>query len=476
VIFARDVWRSTALTAAGSQAVGAVSFASSIVIARAVAPHELGRYALVAAIIAIATSAGSMQMNGFCVVVDQLTPTVLRSALALELAAGIVSFMLVAGGAIGYGLLAGDSAFAGLVILGALVLLSNPFGCLASQFNRRLAYGATTAALVVSQALGAALKAALALAGFGAGGLLAGDVAISVVFALWMLAIVPEGRGLGVDRASLRAQLEFGIPSLLTGVLSTGAQRGQDLVVAATLGTRQLGFFYLASRICGQVYQFGRSLTLALLPAFSRASDGELARRFVVTTRLSAFFVGIPLAVLAVEARGVVSSVFGDRWQPAAAPLVLLFGAVGLRFVFWHVGNLLKARGRVREMTALTAAQLVFVVAGTYIGGRAGGLVGIAAASVGIELVLTLPRLALIRSVIPFSLWRTLRAPLTTVALAACAGAPVTVVVPGAVGLGLAAAVIVGVGAAGIWASEAATVLVAIGSFRRSGREVQPQV
>jgi lipopolysaccharide exporter len=472
---ARDVWRSTALTAVGSQATGLMSFASSIVIARAMAPAEVGRYALVAAIVAIATGAGSMQMNGYCVVVDRLTPRVLRSALALELSAGIATFGLLAAGAVAYVAATHDLAFAGLLLLGGLVLLTNPFGCLASSFNRRLSYGPSTQAQVVTQALGATIKAGLAVAGLGAWGLLIGDVTISAAYAIWMLRLVPEGRAVAFDRANLRAQLQFGVPSMLTGLLSTGAQRGQDIVVAATLGTRQLGFFYLASRICGQVYQLGRSLTVPLLPAFSRVRDAQLERRFTKVTRLSAFFVAAPLAVLIAEGRDLVTAVFGERWQPAAVPLTLLFAAVGLRFVFWHVGNLLKSQARVREMTVLTAAQLVLLLAGSYLGARLHGLIGLAVASVVVEALLTLPRLRLIRSVVRFSNRSTFWAPVGTLLVAAAVARSVAAWTGGVGGLIVTGAAVAAVFAAALWLTEHATILTASAAFRRETEHVQPQ-
>ncbi|MFN2628910.1 MAG: oligosaccharide flippase family protein [Gaiellaceae bacterium] len=465
---ARQVWRSTAWTAFGSQTVAAFSLATSIMIARALAPHELGRYALVAAIVAITTSAGSLQMNGFCIIVDELTPGLLRSSLGIELTAGVTAFVVINAGAAVYGATAQDFTFAGLLSLASVVLLTNPFGVIASKCNRELAYGMTTCAQIAAQLVGAVAKVVLALAGFGAWGLVIGDVLISAVFASIMLVRIPDGRGIALDRTATRAQLAFGIPSLLTGVLSTAAQRGQDIVVAVALGTRQLGFFYLAARLSGQVYQLGRSLTLALLPAFSRARDSDLRRRYVAVTRLSAFFVGIPLAVLLVGASDLVSAIFGRRWIPAAVPLVLLFAAVAVRFVFWHVGNLLKARGRVREMTVLTAIQLVLVLGGSYSGARVGGLVGLAAVALTVELVLTLPKLALIRSVIPFSPWGALRAPLVTALACSAVGAAIFAALPGTPGLLVAAAAIAVIGLLGLWLSEASSVLVAVSALRRN--------
>lgn len=466
---ARAVWKSTALTAGAAQVTAMLAFASSIVIARAIAPDEIGRYALAAAIVAIATSAGSMQMGGFCIVSDDLTPSLLRSSLGVELSTGCAAFVLFSLGVLGYAGISGDAAFAGLLLLGGLVLLTNPFTCLGARFNRDLSYGPTTRALIGSQLAGAIVKMTLALVGLGAWGLMLGDVAVSLFYAVAMLRLVPEGLRPTLDRRELRAQLQFGVPSQLTGVLSTAAQRGQDIVVAASLGTRQLGFFYLASRICGQVYQLCRSLTNSLLPAFSQAADHELRRRFTAVTRMSALFVAFPLAVLIADSSGFVTLFFGEPWLPAATPLVLLFAAVSIRFVFWHVGNLLKARRRVREMTVLTAVQLALLLSLMYAGARIWGLIGVSVAALLVELVLVAPRIRLIRSVVPFSLWDSFHVPLAVLATASLCALAVASVTGGLVGLVLVTLVSGAVCTAGLWLTEAPLVLVALHSLRGGG-------
>ena len=96
--------------------------------------------------------------------------------------------------------------------------------------------------------------------------------------------------------------MHVGTAPLALGVMVVGARLlGLDtaadalasvyLVVATMLGTRQLGFFYIAARLPYQMYQLGATLSRALLATFSRAGRSQLERGVGITVRFSAFFI-----------------------------------------------------------------------------------------------------------------------------------------------------------------------------------------
>jgi O-antigen/teichoic acid export membrane protein len=396
--------RASVMTGSASQLAALASLATSIAIARILAPEEVGRYALVATIVALATQAASTQMSGFYIVSRETPPSLLGSCIALELIGGLVVYSVT--GAIGaaYAGVTSDWSFAALLLVAGTVLITNPAVVFASVWNRDLRFGRTAAVQVAAIVLGCSVKVGLAASGAGVWALVLGDVVVSVVTAVAYLALVRDHWAFGLDRALLRGQLSFGLPSLGTGLLSVASIRAQDLVVAACLGTRALGLFYIATRISTQIYQLGRSLSLALLPAFSRTDDAQLARAYAQVTRYSALLMVLPSALLLTLARPFVEVVFGSAWRAAALPVAILMAAAAIRFVLWHVGNLLKSRGRVREMMVLTAVQLVLVTAGSIAGALVAGLVGVAAAVLLVEILLAVPKLRLIQSVIPFQL------------------------------------------------------------------------
>lgn len=413
------VARGTLWTCAGAQANSVLTLATSVLIARILDPAALGRYALISTIIAILGTASSLQSGGYYVVVPRASALLLRTGLALELALGTICLLGVSIGAALYGRFTGDWNFCWLLLAASTVLLVNPFSDLSAFFQRDLAYRVPVVAQVVTTTAGVIVKMVLIVLGFGVAGLIAGDIVIAVSYGAAMLVAVPEARGISIDKELMRKQISFGVPTLGSAFLNIGAQRLPEIAVASILGIRDLGIFYLAYRLPGQIYQLGRSLSQALLPAFSRSSDAQLARAYALTSRFSAFFMGLPLSVAVPLAPAFVAVVFGRRWESAGTLITLLLVAFAIRFVFWHVGNLLRSRERVVEMTILNAAQVVLTAVASFVGAAVGGLTGLGIGILAVELILIVPRVRLVRSVVPFSLVATLGRPLLTVAAAA---------------------------------------------------------
>ncbi|HCG01579.1 MAG TPA: hypothetical protein DEV93_13655 [Chloroflexi bacterium] len=462
----RKTARSAAWTFAGFQFGGVLTLGSSIVIARLLDPSALGRYALAATIVAIVTSGASLQMNGYYVVAEKATARVLRTGLLLELGLGGLLFIVLTGAALSYGLLAQDWAMTGYLVVAGGVLLTNPFGALGAFFTRNLQFRMLTIAQSCCLILSLTVKVALVSAGIGVWGLVIGDLTLSAAFAVAMLILVPAGRGLVWDRLLMRKQFSFGAPLLTTGLLGTMTLRGQDLVVAALLGTRSLGFYYLATRLANQAYQLGRALSVPLLPAFSRSSDSQLAQGFALTTRFSAFLVALPLALAVPLAGPFVVAVYGERWHPAALPLTLLFAAVAVRFVLWHAGNLLKSRGRVREIMWLAVVQLILTTIACSIGAWLLGVTGVAAGVLAVELALVEPKRRLIRSVVPFRIRDVLRSPAVALVLGTVVAAATARILPAPGVLFAAALSVVAVFAAIAWLTDSRSVSLIVSAFR----------
>lgn len=460
--------RGSAWTFGGAQLSSALAFAVSIVAARAMSPDDLGRYALVTTILALASSASTLQAGGYYIVTPNAGRRLLRSGVALELGLGGAMLVLVL---VACALVAGvgdDPEFSGMLALGGVVLLTNPFNSVRCVFERELEYRPVVMTLVVATTVSALLKIGLVLAGLDAWGLVIGDVALSAIYGAMMLYRVPDARGVAVDRELFRPQLSFGLPALATAVLSQAVQRTPDIIVASVLGTRALGFYYLAARVPAQVFQLGGKFAGTLLPAFSRSTKEQLARGYGTTTKLSAFFMGLPLAIVIPLAPTLVEVVYGDGWEPAATPLTFLLLAISVRFVFWHAGNLLKSQGRVKEMMYLQALQLVLTIAACLVGSQLAGLDGVAGGMLAVELLLVPPKVRLIRSVVPFAPIRVLRAPLVAMLAGVGVALASALLLPSVAALLIATATVASVFALVVWRDEAETVVRIRSSFGRT--------
>jgi O-antigen/teichoic acid export membrane protein len=462
--------RGTAWTFGGQQATAILALATSVAIGRLTDPSELGRYALASGIAALVSSASSLQAGGYYVVSAEADARLLRTGLTLELSLGTACFVLTAGAGVAYGALTGDFSFSALLIVAALVLLTNPLNSLDAWFARRFSYRKPTVIRTGCLALCCLLKIALLFAGLNAWALVIGDVVLSAAYGLAMLWLVPDARGLALDREYVRRQLNFGIPSLAIGIMSTATVRGQDFIVAGVLGTRNVGFYYLATRLPEQVYQLARSLSLALLPAFSRADGERLTRGYALITRYSAFLILFPLALAVPLAEPLIRILYGPQWTPAAAPLVLLMAAFSVRFVFWHLGNLLKSRDRVRDLMPVIVLQLVATLVACYVGARYFGLVGASAAVLAVELLLIAPKVRLIRTVVPFNLRSVLAEPVAAFVLSAAIVAAAAAWLPNATAVAAGTLASVGIFLVAALRSDRAFVHQLMVSVRRSPR------
>jgi PST family polysaccharide transporter len=466
----RKTVRSTVWTFGGQQATAVLALATSVAIARLTDPSELGRYALAVGIAALVSTGASLQAGGYYVVSPEADARLLRTGLTLEFSLGAALFALTAAGGLLYGEWQDDYGFAALLIASALVMLTNPFNSLDAWFSRRFAYRNPTVARTACLVMSALLKIALLIAGLNAWALVIGDVALSAAYGLTMLWLIPDARGFAFDRSYARRQLHYGVPSMAIGALSTATVRGQDFIVAGLLGTHSVGFYYLAARLPNQVFQLARSLSLALLPAFSRADGERLARAYAIVTRYSAFLILLPLALAVPLAELVIRLLYGSRWEPAAEPLVLLMAAFAVRFVFWHLGNLMKSRDRVRELTPVIVLQFVATMVICYIGARWFGLVGTAAGVLVVELLLIGPKVRLIRSVVPFDLGRALAGPVAAFALSVGISAAAALWLPDAMALVVAVLACTLVFLAIAVRSDRAFVHKVITSLRRAPR------
>lgn len=463
--------RSTAWTVVGSQTATAAAFATSIFVAHLLSPAEIGRYALAAMIVGLAGASCSLYAGNYYVITTAPSKRLLETGLALELGLGAAVWFVLAIGAAVFAVLSGGSNFAALLVVEGLVLMANPFGNpvgpLSATFTRDFRYRVPTVVWIASVLTSSTLKVGLALEGLGAWALVIGDVALVAMYGAVMLMMVPAGRTLSVDRDLAGTLVGFGIPSAATGFMTVLGERASELAVAVVLGTHQLGLYYLAARLPTQLYQLGGGLSVAFLTAFSRSDQRQLERGFALATRMSAFFIFLPLALAIPLAEPFITLVYGAKWEAAATPFALLMGAIAVRFTFWHVANALKSRGRVREIALLTGGQLVLVGVSSLVGASLAGLVGAAAAALAAEIALVIPKIKLIRSLVRFHPIEALRLPALTLAVGIGIATTSRELFPDAEALVASTVALTTLFALAAWRSDPSSFGTIVSSFRR---------
>lgn len=136
-------------------------------------------------------------------------------------------------------------------------------------------------------------------------------------------------------RSIAREGLAFGSKSWLSQVATQGNLRLDQLLMAAAVSSRQLGFYALAVTLATLSNALIQAVSNALLPRVAIGQRMLAARACRVTTAMVVVY-GV---VLALCGPILVPLVFGSAWRPAVPMLIVLLGAN----VFLAPGQLLGA-------------------------------------------------------------------------------------------------------------------------------------
>jgi teichuronic acid exporter len=190
------------------------------------------------------------------------------------------------------------------------------------------------------------------------------DVAI-----LWRMS--PWRPGLRFERRAARDLVSYTAGSSLASLGVFASARADVLVTGLFFGAVGAGIYRFASRLVDTAINVTvTSLHGASLPELARFQDDprKFADRLVVVMRASALLSLPALGVLAGVAEPLME-VVGDRWEAAAAPLMVLCIMAGARALMMFIGPMLQALGRVGQLATLSwlsaaLSVVAFVVAG----------------------------------------------------------------------------------------------------------------
>lgn len=166
-------------------------------------------------------------------------------------------------------------------------------------------------------------------------------------------------------RGTLRSMLAFGIGFQAVGIVSLARLQGVNLVVAAVGGNQLLGLWSLTQRLLQVPFWLFTALWRVSYPTMARLRAlGEDVRGTVERlARLTALAAGVALVPLASSAHDLIPALFGNRWAPAATPLV--WASAGLVIsgpISVATSGFVYSRGDVRTpLRASTSNAIVFL-------------------------------------------------------------------------------------------------------------------
>jgi O-antigen/teichoic acid export membrane protein len=369
-----------------SAAVAAVLQALQVVVlARLLSPAEFGLFATVAVVTGLATFIAEAGLGPALVRRTGANPQLQGPAHLISLALGAACAALLWGASEPLARFYGEPALAPLVRAAAAIFLLQPLGLVYAHFLQRdmsfkaLAVSETTAALV-----GTAVAVAGAVAGLGAGSLVAAQLAGAATRSAVLLAIgVPRyGLRLGWNPDEGRYLWRMGAVQIGDNLLNYFNSQLDLLLLGKLAGAEALGLYYAAKQIAYKPLQLiNPVVTKVALPVFARVQDDPARLRqgyLAVVGALALVQVPVYGALAALSALAV-PVLLGTGWQGGAPVLALLCLAMLMRATINPVGSLLLARGRAAHSLAWNGGVLV-VMAVLLSVGASWGAVGVAAA------------------------------------------------------------------------------------------------
>jgi O-antigen/teichoic acid export membrane protein len=194
-------------------------------------------------------------------------------------------------------------------------------------------------------------------------------------------------------RFSLRAFRDiwsFSQWMLVFNIGNYGYEKGDEFVVGRLCSPRDMGIYTVAYEISNlPTTELLFPISRALFPGYAKLAL-EPERLFKAYLSVLAFIATFSVAAgfgIASVASDLTKTILGERWMDAV-PLIQWLAFFGvLRATYGQAGNVLLALGNARGLAAITWVQIVILIPATMVAGARYGILGIAAAKLGVAVV-----------------------------------------------------------------------------------------
>lgn len=263
--------------------------------------------------------------------------------------------------------------------------------------ERQLAFRALLRVEMGAVITGAVCGVGLALAGFGVWSLVIQTLAQSVITLVGLWLSSSYRPALVWRWADLRPVARFGIGVSGFALFNYLNRNADYLLIGRFLGTEALGYYTIAYRLMLYPLQsISAVVGRVMYPTYSRLQDDDATiRRLYLKAAGGIAFITLPMVMGIMATTGpLVLTLLGERWAPSIAVLAILAPVGLVQTLATTTGALYQAKGRSDALFAWGAVSSVLYVAGFAVG-LTWGIVGVAAAYLGVTLLLAYPVFAI---------------------------------------------------------------------------------
>ncbi|SLN74327.1 Lipopolysaccharide biosynthesis protein WzxC [Pseudooceanicola marinus] len=365
----------------GFQAV--VRIGTLAVLARLISPTEFGYMAAVMTVVTIAETMAQIGLAPALIQRRDIDRSDIVTAQTVALGLAVLLMAVVALAAAPLAALFQMPEIEPYMRLASLAFLFRGMAALSlALVQRDLDFRRSALVQSVASVLGyAAVVLPLALLGLGVWALvwaMIAEAAVALVLFNWLR---PAPLALGIHRASLRKLLSFGVGDSLGQVVGRIAGEIDYVIVGRMLGADALGIYSRAFQlVVGQTKRTGQAFQQVLYPVLATIQDEPERLASAYRRSMAGIFFGSTLLSVFVMwlAPYVVLVLLGEQWTAAILPFAYLGIAIAPRSAIRVNGALLKATGRVYLLAWLRFTNILWVVAGAWLGARLNGVDGVA--------------------------------------------------------------------------------------------------
>lgn len=352
-----SVRRTIALSFLQNYTALAISFLSSIIIARILTPHDIGIFSIGVAVVGIAHMLRDFGVGQYIIQKKDLDDADIQAAFGLTLAVAWAMSLVIFVVAEQVAQFYGTPQIRNVMWLLAVNFLLIPFGSVTmALLRRRMEFGSLYWIRTSSALTHAAVAIFCAWLGYGYLSLaFASTMGIVATVCACILAR-PSGMPWMPGVEGLKRVLSFG-GYVTGGRLATElASAFPELVIGKALDISSVGIF---GRAMGLIDIFNRAFVSSIwgvmLPHFANVvrGEGSLKDSFLISVRHTTAIAWPFFTVMGLLSFPIVRVLYGDQWD-ASVPLVRILcfaGAAGSLFIGW--GQLVTALGQPRTLAQI---------------------------------------------------------------------------------------------------------------------------
>ncbi|MGR3465024.1 oligosaccharide flippase family protein [Limimaricola sp.] len=282
-----------------------------------------------------------------------------------------------------------------LSVLALVPLLQSISAVFVAELESRHAFLPLALALVLSSVLSAGVAIGLAMNGAGAWALIAQQVTLFAVQAIWYVLGSTFRPRVAFSRQALGAHLKFGSDTLGWAMLQFVIRESLRLVIGFVGTMAQLGAFAMAMRflrVPSTVISDPVSRVVYVRMAAQHATQGAVRDLFIQASGLLAVIVIPPIALLAAASEPVFVLLLSEEWSDVGLLFTLLAPGFALQIALSPNGTAFMARGRTDLRLRVTTEMAVLWLLMLPLAASFGAIALVAARSVWF--IAFLPRMA----------------------------------------------------------------------------------